>query len=142
MGIAYDPSYGHYKIDKRGRRYPVDETGTRKFQFTGGRTTSRPEGVSGALWSQLTTKEKAHVLDPTTLGHLPRPADDVAEVPDVSGVLVEPSSSGSGRTAMARDVEPGGSDGGRSVTVPPIPLESDEPPPDASEPSMPAVHIP
>ncbi len=141
LGIAFDPSYGHYKIDKRGRRYPVDETGTRKFQFSGGRATSRPEGVSGALRSQLTSKEKAHVHDPTTFGHLPRSADDVAESPDLPAEHPAP---GGGRTATAGDMEPGGSDCGRSATVPDIPPEPDagELSADATEPSMPAVYIP
>ncbi len=49
LGIYFDPEVGHYKLDKRGRRYPVDETGTRKFRFSGGRVTSRPDGVSGEL---------------------------------------------------------------------------------------------
>ncbi len=29
LGIYFDPVHGHYKLDKRGRRYPGDETGTR-----------------------------------------------------------------------------------------------------------------
>ncbi len=64
LGIYFDPAVGHYKLDKRGRRYPVDETGTRIFRFSGGRVTTRPEGVSGALWSQMTPKERAIALEP------------------------------------------------------------------------------
>ncbi|MCP4191077.1 MAG: hypothetical protein GY768_10670, partial [Planctomycetaceae bacterium] len=98
-GIGFDPGYGHYKLDKRGRRYPVDETGTRTFRFEGGRTTSRPEGVSGALWSQLSAKEKTHVLDPHTHGHLP------GEVPpSVSEPVLgddRPDLGGSGRSGQA-----------------------------------------
>ncbi len=63
LGIYFDPEVGHYKLDKRGRRYPVDETGTRKFRFSGGRVTARPEGVSGELWSQMTMKEKTKALE-------------------------------------------------------------------------------
>ncbi len=63
LGIYFDPDVGHYKLDKRGRRYPVDETGTRKFRFSGGRVTARPEGVSGELWSQMTVKERTKALE-------------------------------------------------------------------------------
>ncbi len=49
FGVYFEPSIGHYKLDKRGRRYPVDETGTRKFRFGGGRVTSRPEGGLNCL---------------------------------------------------------------------------------------------
>ncbi len=41
LGIYFDPDVGHYKLDKRGRRYPVDETGTRKFRFSGGDRSTR-----------------------------------------------------------------------------------------------------
>ncbi len=104
LGIYFDSAVGHYKLDKRGRRFPVDEIGTRIFRFTGGRVTSRPEGVSGALWSQTTAKGRSTVLE-----HSPVDVREQEEdVPMVEIVRKSPDDSLSGRTAAETTVDEGG----------------------------------
>jgi hypothetical protein len=50
-----------YKLDKNGRRYPVDASGSRAFKYKDGRVSSRPPNFDATLWGMLSFKEKADV---------------------------------------------------------------------------------
>ena len=51
-----------YKLDKIGRPYAVDMSGSRIFKFAGGRTTPRPPDIDAAFWELMTRKQKAECL--------------------------------------------------------------------------------
>jgi hypothetical protein len=58
-GIFRDGTGRLYKLDPLGRRYTVDATGTRVFQYKDGRQTSRPPELNHIVWDYMNKRQRA-----------------------------------------------------------------------------------